>query len=1011
MEESRPSLLTKRLKAQQRSRALQVALVLLQLFSLSATFLSTPAQAGYVGDAYGISPFRNWRTIETDHFRINFPAEHERFAQVSADYLEESWNALTEQMYWKPNAMINVIVLDNSDAANGSASPFARFGITLYAIPPESTFSTSFTDDWIRLLIWHEVTHYINMDTTRSFYSLLRIIFGDTLLPNVVLPTWMLEGWAVYNETRFSRAGRGRSPYWESILRAGVAENRLGSRDWVTLDRVNGSFPWFPGGETPYFFGYQLMNQVAREPRLKQKDGRETRTQDGDNSFRDGEDALGLLSYRSGGRIPYFINGNLENLVSKDWYAYWADFIRDTQTRMSAQLAKIRSQRLTKYERLTQNGFNSLAPALSRDGRWLAYTSRTAEERFGLRLIDLTSGESTRLDDKLYGASMTFSPDSKWLIYSELNQRDIYDLYSDLHYREIPSGKTGRLTRGLRAKDPDLSADGLWLTYTVAEKAGNALAISPVEWDSSGPRVSPPRIIYRPEEFGRVANPRFSPDGKRIVFSVLQRGKLGEDLLEIDVDRETARALVADGHRNVFPAFSPQGDLYFVSSRSGVENLYRYRKGGKADQVTNLATGLWTTAFGPTGLYASILSTEGWDISKVELLDQPIDTEKVRVVADAAPAIDEKSEDQADHQTRTTFGYNPLKTLLPRVWSPDLQFSFNSANGWSAYMGALAAGFDTLDFHYYEVRAGYRTLSETVEGSIDYEFRGLGPTLGLSYSDWVVAATSIEHIRQRSASLTASIPVKFTWSTLTPFIGIGGARQYLYSFGNLAASSTFIPRMDVSLSWTDLNQPALAIHPIAGRKLYLGSRIYSDDGKFSAKGLFKYEENLQIWKFLVASPSLAASAIYPFETTGFQADNVLVTGSGTNSFLGYGPYASTLTVIAPRGYAANLSTPWVLYPALDVRFPLLRVFEGLGTNPVFAENLWMQAFIESAVTQRNYGAQILTLPSTGVGLRLDTTLLLQLPLVFSLDAIYAADVTQGGGFSIGLGVSGLSLPF
>ena len=46
-----------------------------------------------------------------------------------------------------------------------------------------------------------------------------------------------------------------------------------------------------------------------------------------------GEDALGSMSYRSSGRIPYLINGNLENITGKDWYGYWQDFVRETRDR------------------------------------------------------------------------------------------------------------------------------------------------------------------------------------------------------------------------------------------------------------------------------------------------------------------------------------------------------------------------------------------------------------------------------------------------------------------------------------------------------------------------------------------------------------------------------------------------------------------------------------------------------------------------------------------------------
>ena len=46
--------------------------------------------------------------------------------------------------------------------------------------------------------------HFLNMDNTRGFYTFLRYMFGDLILPNTLWPTWMLEGLAVYEETRTS---------------------------------------------------------------------------------------------------------------------------------------------------------------------------------------------------------------------------------------------------------------------------------------------------------------------------------------------------------------------------------------------------------------------------------------------------------------------------------------------------------------------------------------------------------------------------------------------------------------------------------------------------------------------------------------------------------------------------------------------------------------------------------------------------------------------------------------
>ena len=94
-------------------------------------------------------------------------------------------------------------------------APPLRIGIVLIATPPDVYFSTSYTEDWIKLLVFHEYTHMLNIDATTEWMEALRVLFGDVVRPNSLWPVWMLEGLAVYYETRTS----GTWAWPESLLR------------------------------------------------------------------------------------------------------------------------------------------------------------------------------------------------------------------------------------------------------------------------------------------------------------------------------------------------------------------------------------------------------------------------------------------------------------------------------------------------------------------------------------------------------------------------------------------------------------------------------------------------------------------------------------------------------------------------------------------------------------------------------------------------------------------------
>src|SRR3989338_3098165 len=111
----------------------------------------------------------------------------------------------------------------------------------------------------------------------------------------------------------------------------------------------------------------------------------------------DGEDAFGILSWRSAGRIPFFVNGNLENVTGKDWPEYWSSWISETRSRMEKQLQKIRSQPLSPTRKISDPAVSILGLALSPDGNWLAFTQGSSRERMGLFICKIKNGDTRRI--------------------------------------------------------------------------------------------------------------------------------------------------------------------------------------------------------------------------------------------------------------------------------------------------------------------------------------------------------------------------------------------------------------------------------------------------------------------------------------------------------------------------------------------------------------------------------------------------------------------------------------
>lgn len=948
-------------------------------FSLAA--FSRVSNAG-IADQVGLSPFWNWKTIETEHFRVTFPANLADTAQKEANYLEEAHSVLSPKLYWKPWYKTQILVIDNADLANGLTSAQLRLGLILWVTPPDPWYSTAYYDDWLRLLAFHEYTHMLNMDNVQDIYVPLRILTGDALLPNTAWPTWMLEGLAVYMETRFTHGGRGRSPFYEMLLRTAVDENAFDTSDFYKIDQINGSTPYNPAGEAYYLFGYQLMNQIAHTPVIG------GRTADGLSELRDGEDALGVMSLRSASRFPYFINGNLENIIGKDWYGIWEKFAAETRERASHQLARIRSRPVTELERLTpSDGVETIGPAPSPDGTWLAYTSDTPDRRSGLYLMDVISGRTRRVDDKASGATSAFTPDSRTVIYSAVERYHNYYQFSELLAFDLKRGHSYDITHGLRARDPDVSPDGKWLVFTMTENQTTGLAMATLEREGTDGAYrlgEIHRLSSAASKYDRVSAPRFSRDGKRIIYSVHHNGKMSEELMSWDIATASAAVLVDNGKLNRYPATAKDGSIYFISDLSGVDNLYRLPAGAKPgtppELFSNVTSGLATPAVGPSGeIYAAAYASHGWSIARVPPLKAAVNPQDVTIDPPPAPQADAQSQDNSKHEQFPIKNYSAFPSIWPREWliAPQIYPG-------GVYLQSQIAGFDAVDRQEYTAGLGYNTQIPKLDWSALYSNRMLGPILSFAGADstmtYSVNDQGVTYYARRAQYLAElSYPINWTYSSLVPAISVGGERIYDYlrgydpDNGDLVGSSPFVPTADFSFTFSNAESSRLGVTPEEGRTLTAGVRVYSDSASNMTtwKGVIKESEYFRILDHAVLSPTIKGMWSSNFDYNFGDADAEVL---GRTPSLALIPLNGVFDPLLVRGYPQTVFySRSASVGTLDFRLPLKQIFRGWGTNPVFLDNLTGFVFGEAAYFPSAQNVPVL--PAAGGGLTLATELL------------------------------------
>ncbi|MEO7094580.1 MAG: hypothetical protein ABI175_15090, partial [Polyangiales bacterium] len=135
------------------ARALLAALLLVVAVVL------VPRRAPAAGD-----PSLIWQTFTTKHFQIHHHTGLEAIARRVADICESVHARLSPVLGWEPKTRTQVVITDDSDFANGSATALPFNTVRLFVTAPDDLSPLADYDDWLMELITHEYTHILHTD-------------------------------------------------------------------------------------------------------------------------------------------------------------------------------------------------------------------------------------------------------------------------------------------------------------------------------------------------------------------------------------------------------------------------------------------------------------------------------------------------------------------------------------------------------------------------------------------------------------------------------------------------------------------------------------------------------------------------------------------------------------------------------------------------------------------------------------------------------------------------------
>jgi Tol biopolymer transport system component len=504
----------------------------------------------------------DFKVVQTEHFEVYFYEQEHAAALDAARMAERAYARLSRVLHHQFQGRKPIIlyasqsdfqqtnIVDASGEGLGGVTEFFKHRMVL-------PFTGSYAE--LEHVLQHEMVHQFQYDV----FSRGRIGAGLGTLVSVNPPLWFMEGMAEYLSIG------PIDPHTAMWLRDAALEGHLPTIEELTYGRI-----------FPYRFGHALLAYVGEKW---------------------GDEVIGELLQASTtagveGAFKRALGISLEELSNE-----WRDAVQTTYLPELGQHYRARRIAQPLLTEKRSDGTLHLAPALTPDGRRIAFFGERNSFFVDLYLADAETGKVLRRLVKstlnsnyeslrFINSAGTFSADGRYFaIAAKHKDRD------DLVILDAKKGKEVRRIRvplnGLTT--PAWSPDGSQLVFTGYDGGLSDLFI--VNADGSDLR----RLTR--DKYADL-QPSWSPDGKTIAFTTdrgpetdftdLRFGNMRIALYRLaDAKVELLRHM--DAGKNINPVWAPDGkSLAFVSDRTAISNVFLYDfRDGKVYQLTDLFTG------------------------------------------------------------------------------------------------------------------------------------------------------------------------------------------------------------------------------------------------------------------------------------------------------------------------------------------------------------------------------------------------------------------------------------
>ncbi|HEX5036776.1 MAG TPA: hypothetical protein VFX30_06425 [bacterium] len=909
-------------------------------------------------DAGLADPSWKWKTVKTEHFAFNYYEGEEEVVKKLVAMAEDVYQEVTSKFDAHPKGRTEIVVVDNHDLANGFTLVIPYNLILLRAVPPFADSTLGDYDNWLKELFIHEYTHVVHITDTSWPAKVLKLGFGKLVAPNGLTPGWVTEGIAVYDESALTARGRGRATFTDMLLRTDILKDRF-----LKIDQMAGTQYNWPSWQAQYLYGIGFWKFLAEKY---------------------GEDKMVEFSHNYGSSLRFFMlnsqakrsyrkeltpeekercaekyydtEGPYETRVPPEtcgpdrgqtFYKLWDEWKADLTKRYGEVQAEVSKAGLKEGDAYLapDKGASYTLPTVSKDGKKLAYYATSVDYRSQLRLKDLGTGQERVLLKGRDIQQMSFSPDGEKLFISYVTTYKRYNQFSDLFEIDLKSGKVKQLTRGERARDPDVNHDGKIVASVQKTGYGELSVYDPAtkQW----------KAVFKADQFD---HPRWMPNGRDVVVSVHKNKQ--RDLWIIDAESGEGSKITDDVAVEDRPVIDGEARVvYYSSDKSGIPNIYRYDPYTKSTKsVTNVLTGAFAPSMGPDGaLLYQYYNGGGFEVRKVK--KDGAETPDTRST-EAFPAGNQGKPDgraqpeEGEPRGPISLGdakkYSPFpRLLIPRYVLPN--FSFIDS---SVFLSATVSNFDPLYRHAWFADVTYRTDNNFVGYDLGYTYSRYRPSFSVGFSDFTVNygdvfALGTNFFEERRRAYTGvSVPMGYHRVSFQYFFEDRSAQSGLPP-GTTLSTLGHYAGLYALYSYTKTQGTAAGISPEGGERILIGV-----EGTNSVLGSSNNLEQIVVggdFRKYILMPygkhhvvALRAGGGAAFGDKLLQG-NFTLGGSLGESFI----TASSTRLFTLRGLPlATFARDRAWVASAEYRLPLFRLERGAGTMPLALNSAHLAFFTD-----------------------------------------------------------------